>query len=237
MVGVLVALGGPLPACASAGPTQQGGQQGGPGPFTAALAPPRDESYRPFYTHALAVALARWADALNGIGLRTPAPVALVVQECETAAAPASKTRAVACYQRIAELLAPIGPTDDLQLAGTTLFLLGHELGRILIDVLDLPVTGGTAVAADQFAALILLSDSRDGGALLRGPALALWRSGQSERGVRLFCWIYGASAPDGTKLVEDRYLSAERAQRCPTEYREITTHWQSLLAPHGAHP
>ncbi len=232
---MLVALAGPLPASPSAAPAPQHGH--GPVPFTAALAPPRDATYQAFYTHGLAAALAQWADALNEIGLRTPAPITLLVEQCDTRGALPRKTRAVVCYQRLAELLAPLGAPDDLQSAGVALFLLGHALGRILIDELALPVAGAAAVAADQFAALVLLSDRRDGGALLQGPATALARSGESERGTRLFCWMYGAFPADRAKLVGDGYLSTERAQRCPTEYREIATRWQTLLAPHRADP
>jgi hypothetical protein len=46
---------------------------------------------------------------------------------------------------------------------GTLNFTLHHEVGHALVDILDLPITGGEEDAVDQLAAVVLLSSENDG--------------------------------------------------------------------------
>jgi len=45
---------------------------------------------------------------------------------------------------------------------GTLKFTMHHEVGHALVDILDLPITGGEEDAVDQLAAVVLLSSDND---------------------------------------------------------------------------
>jgi len=46
---------------------------------------------------------------------------------------------------------------------GTLKFTMHHEVGHALVDILDLPITGGEEDAVDQLAAVVLLSSDNEG--------------------------------------------------------------------------
>jgi hypothetical protein len=65
---------------------------------------------------------------------------------------------------------------------GTLKFTLHHEVGHALVDILDLPITGGEEDAVDQLAAVVLLSSDNDGDieAVLDAAYTKLLRSQQT---------------------------------------------------------
>lgn len=56
-------------------------------------------------------------------------------------------------------------------LAGTTLFILLHELGHGMVDLFDLPITGREEDAVDQFAAITLIDSDEEDDTLEERPS------------------------------------------------------------------
>jgi Putative metallopeptidase len=134
---------------------------------------------------------------------------------------------------------------------GALNFVLIHELGHALTDVLNLPITGKEEDAVDQLATFILSAgdDQNEGTALQgalyfslearqRGPiagqsAFADEHSFNEQRYFNIVCWVYGHNREAYQALVDVGFLPIERAQRCPGEYAKIAKSWSSLLAPY----
>lgn len=139
----------------------------------------------------------------------------------------------------------------DDAVVGATVFVLFHELGHALIDVLDLPVTGKEEDAVDQLS-LFMLTDGTDEGekaALDGARALLLAASSDAtsvddlpfwdehslgqQRFYNIICGVYGQNPQKYAALVEEGVLPEERAERCEGEYAQIEKSWIRLLAPH----
>ncbi|MHA4853310.1 DUF4344 domain-containing metallopeptidase [Rhodococcus sp. MSC1_016] len=152
------------------------------------------------------------------------------------------------------------GRTDyfDLYFDGVTRMIAFHESGHMAIDVYALPATGREEDSADQVGALLQLTTPGPAGvagvaaaadfwfdiasdpASLNAQAFADNHSLNQVRGYNLLCWDYGA-LPDvlGVLLAEPGepeqkgQLPADRAGRCPEEYRQMLKSWTTLLEPY----
>ena len=138
-------------------------------------------------------------------------------------------------------------------------FMMLHELGHALIDMLDIPSTGREEDAADQLAgSIMLLNKTREetaeqvadnlnmaavffqigsgsGSAAPDRSAFADEHSLGEQRYYNLLCLVYGSDPARYLRLVTDGGLTVERAERCPEESRRITHAWAKLLVPHLA--
>lgn len=183
-------------------------------------------------------------------------PVELAFDQCgEENAFYSPELRSVAfCYEMfdlIAEAAAAIGEDDDQVegiIAGTFTFVLVHELGHALIDVLDLPITGREEDAADQLAVISLLEDTTEAGAvavtnaalfflrldprILDELAFADEHSLGRQRFFNIVCWVYGQNPTAQADLVSEGVLPPSRATQCPAEYRRMANAWEAILAP-----
>jgi hypothetical protein len=172
--------------------------------------------------------------------------IRLVAADCGRANAfydPHNRTVTV-CHELVA-LIAATFP-GDRYLRHVYLYVVMHELGHALIDVLDLPVVGREEDAADQFAALFFIDVAdRDLGAVMgvvlaaqfvrRTPAdrTAYWDNhafGEA-RYYQLMCLIYGGAS--ATRDVVAQVLPPERAPQCIAEYGQLRRGWNRLLAPY----
>ncbi len=124
-------------------------------------------------------------------------------------------------------------------------FILFHEVGHALIDVLDLPAVGQEEDAVDQLATLFFAEE----------PILAMWAAvfwGQStnmsrgrfvsmgsfadqhdlteQRFFNIVCWTYGADPLVRGYVAEKLRLPAQRAQSCQQEYTRMQSAWEHLL-------
>jgi hypothetical protein len=83
--------------------------------------------------------------------------------------------RVTLCYELLADLSRRFRrmPQSDILVAGTTAFVLLHEVGHALIHVLDLPTTGREEDAVDQLATLLMLGEGPVGDSL--AFAAAAW--------------------------------------------------------------
>jgi hypothetical protein len=161
----------------------------------------------------------------------------------------------VLCYEfvdNMARGFAPYARSDSAITTAvwqTTLFVVYHEIGHGLIDILDLPTTGREEDAADQLATLLLLNGGEGGrdaalqGAVWfwlaaqgRGPRAPLWdeHSLDQQRYYDILCWVYGANPQAHQQLLQPGWgLPSERAQRCPAEFQRMSKAWNAVLTKH----
>ena len=191
---------------------------------------------------------------------RLPREVALTSASCGQSNAfyqPAT-SQVILCSELVDEMLGALqqARTDpsviQLALLAQVVFVLFHEVGHAMIDVLDVPVIGQEEDAADQLAA-IFMSDE---------PILAMWAAefwksrsaGQTggyisnsqfadehdlsqQRFFNLICWTYGADPLVRGYVAQHAGLPSERAQRCQNEYARMRSGWERLLGGHLADP
>jgi hypothetical protein len=147
-------------------------------------------------------------------------------------------------------------------ITGFMFFILFHELGHGLVDVLQLPVVGPEENVVDEFAAITLISLGREGGI---GPQIAtiaavgfarMWASSRGQAGhditklpywdehpleiqrfYNLVCLVYGSAPEQFARLLEVVPLPETRAQRCVVEYQKKAQAWAALLSKHLRSP
>jgi hypothetical protein len=137
---------------------------------------------------------------------------------------------------------------DELveRVTDTTYFVLYHEIGHGLVDLLHLPVTGKEEDAVDGLAAAILIpSGDTAVRQVLRSAELFQLLGASREKNAEAFadehslgeqrfyqlsCWIYGSNPVKYSYVVENGYLPDSRAARCEDEYKQNVTSWQELL-------
>ncbi|HEX8275129.1 MAG TPA: DUF4344 domain-containing metallopeptidase [Longimicrobiaceae bacterium] len=226
----------------------------GTGSFRVAYAPPRDGRLAQWERFARDTRLLEGTAAdLNG-WLALPTPVTLSFAGCGEANAyyDGPTRRVVMCWELLDALGQVYGdratPEErERAILGAAEFLLYHELGHALIDVLDLPALGREEDSADQFAAYVLVDGTADGERTAMDGAVALGRfdeefddmafADEHSLGVQRFynvaCWVYGRDPAAHARFLERGTLPPERAERCPGEYQALVRGWDRLLAPY----
>ncbi len=137
----------------------------------------------------------------------------------------------------------------EAAVAGSFLFTVFHEVGHALIDVLDIPFTGREEDTADSLAAWWLIDgdegeESAIAGALsfytdpaeqtaLEESDFADEHSISQQRYYTLTCLVYGSDTEKYASLLEDEWLTPERAEQCPGEFERLTSTWYTLLDPY----
>jgi hypothetical protein len=155
------------------------------------------------------------------------------------------------CYellQHLANVFAPDGAWTTEQreaVDGAATFILMHEVGHALVDVLDLPITGREEDAVDQLAAMMLINTGDKGATAALNGVRAI-QPGQNavydnsdfadehslgpQRLFNIACWIYGSDPRKYGAMVSGGGLPAARARRCPGEYERLSKAWMRLL-------
>jgi hypothetical protein len=136
-----------------------------------------------------------------------------------------------------------------------------HESAHALFDYLEVPILGREEDAADQIAALFLLSlPPAEAGPLIAGVAatyldeagyasvkhlrrkrlrlssaqpLADVHGTPVQRLYNLMCLAYGSDPARYGAIAASGALPAERAEGCEDEYRQVMRAWTKLLLPH----
>jgi len=131
-----------------------------------------------------------------------------------------------------------------------------HELGHMLIDLYDLPVTGREEDVADQLSAFLLLAPDADGhvdqedvqaardiagvyglyaqnNGALEKEAFADVHTMDQARSYNFECWIYGSNPEANADIVANGQLTEDRADGCVDEYDKLARAWSELLTPH----
>lgn len=196
-----------------------------------------------------------------------PRPLKLVTAECGNVNAYYSpdKTLVVLCYEMIQTLLVRgIALQEANQfpenfpiryLQANLRFIVIHEVGHALVDLLDLPITGREEDAADQLAAWMMLKNvdtSESFGTLAMNMQMAadFFAAGAQQyeiahyadvhslgeqRFFNIQCMIYGHDPARFLRIVTSGSLPEERAHGCPEESKRITNAWTALMEPHLA--
>jgi hypothetical protein len=135
---------------------------------------------------------------------------------------------------------------------GKTLFVMGHEMGHVVINELDLPVLGREEDAADSFAIIMALQlrsefSERVLMETARGWFLSSYRDKKAktarsyygehsldrQRAYHVVCMMVG-SDPDRFKaLAREAKLPEWRQTSCGRDYRNAVWSWEKALKPH----
>lgn len=240
--------------------------------FTYQYLPPENPDLRYAYQWATDTHLLSRIPEVDGLDgmLVFPRPLRYVAAQCGMVNAFYTKDKGavVLCYELIDSItkmgsaLAK-GASDPKALTvefvrNNLRFILLHESGHALIDLLDLPAVGREEDSVDQLAAVLLLSnaDKRESrNEIARVLQLsATWfkvnAAGTKGDDVRVFadehaldaqryfnilCFVYGRDPENFHGIVDQGLLPKERAVRCPSESAKITRSWSRLLLPHFA--
>jgi Putative metallopeptidase len=163
------------------------------------------------------------------------------------------------CYEYLDEIRknvpkettrAGITPADAV--VGQFFYVVAHEFGHAVFNMLEVPTFGGAEEIADQFSAYMMLLLGKNearrliGGAaysykaVLENPNVFLPIKAFSDvhgmpaqRFYNLLCMAYGADPVMFKDIVEDKYLPKEWAADCGRSYHQVAFAFQKLIAPH----
>jgi hypothetical protein len=163
------------------------------------------------------------------------------------------------CYEYLDDILksAPkdlalggLSPVDAV--LGQFYYVVSHEFGHAIFDVLQIPSFGASEDAADQFSTYMMLHLGKDDASrLIAGAAYSYKNNIQSsavilplrafadmhgvpaQRYYNLLCIAYGADAKAFARVVDEGLLPPERARGCGHEYSEVAYAFTKLIAPH----
>ena len=140
---------------------------------------------------------------------------------------------------------------DPEELAQTILnlteFVLYHEVGHALVDILDIPVLGKHEDAVDGFAAILSTIWDLDEIALSAADVMnataslsagtditdaEFWDSHSldEQRMFTIFYLIYGSNPQEHSTLLKDIGMPAEQSDPCQYNYQETLRNWSRVL-------
>jgi hypothetical protein len=167
------------------------------------------------------------------------------------------------CYEYLASLVkyapketTPAGVTHSDAIVGQLLFVVAHEMGHALFELLEIPVFGREEDAADQFAAYFILRLGNERAPALIGGAAYAYQGfmkdfaenpkiavpletfssthgAPEERFYNLLCTAYGSDPDRFGYVVENKYLPKTRSGNCRYEYKVLTKAVRSQILPH----
>lgn len=155
----------------------------------------------------------------------------------------------VLCYGFLSDLETDSQMAESSDFAeGALKFILLHELGHALIDLLDLPVIGGEEDAADRFAITFMgqsanLARWMPGAANFfqqrpsnpkRSASFAGVHPVSEQRFYTILCGFAGGQPQVFEQMVAPDVLPTGRHQRCAEEYDQAKRAWNELLRPHS---
>ncbi len=218
---------------------------------------PKDPAHRPLYEEVRERrVLEQLAEVLAVV--RLPKPLTLRFAGCDgesNAWYEPEDGSVTFCYEYLADIrkAAVTGRLGKVPLQdaidGPTVFVLLHETGHAVFDLLKVPILGREEDAADSFAALTLLRLGK-GVALrmLRGAAWSYAHEAHarkmdesdfadvhgldSQRYYNILCLAYGSDSEYFAGAVKDGKLPPERAEGCADEYHQALFAMQKLVAP-----
>jgi Putative metallopeptidase len=238
--------------------------------FSYEYVKPKSADLESFYTLARDGDLLRKLPEIQAIDglLMLPKPIKFVTAECREPNAFYSPERGevVMCYEtmkvlfeRGKALAADQKLGDDYAqryLRANLRFILLHETGHALIDLLEIPITGREEDAVDQLATTLMqrfagmnessieVTDNLRMAAnwfLVRSTgqynldAYADEHALGEQRYFNLQCLLYGSNPARYLSIVTSGDLPETRAKSCPAEARRVSKSWIRLLLPHVA--
>ncbi len=135
---------------------------------------------------------------------------------------------------------------------GQFFYVVAHEMGHAMFDLLDVPLFGRAEDAADGFATYMMLDLGKDEAQRLilgaaysyreyvKNPRVCLpliafsdAHAAPMQRFYNLLCIGYGANPTLFADFVKKGFLPQNRADSCRTEYNEVTYAFHQVIAPH----
>lgn len=208
-------------------------------------------------------------DGLDGLFV-LPRPLRYVTAQCGAVNAfyNSKLSAVILCYEmidslrQIGEALSK-GASDPQALTvefvrDNLRFILLHESGHAMIDLMELAAVGREEDSVDQLAAVWLLSHvetnetqndiarvlqlaatwfkvNSASSEKLDASVFADEHSLDAQRYFNLLCMVYGLSPDANQGIVDKGMLPKERAARCPQEATKINRSWARLMLPHFA--
>jgi hypothetical protein len=250
-------------------PGAQGGKVGGPA-FAYAYLPPVSPELDAIHRRVLDADLWRQVPELQAIDgmFALPRPLRYVTAECGEFGAfyHPGEAEVVLCYETLRTLYEhgqahqrELGLGEDHSLhyvRANVRFIVLHETGHALVDLLDLPVTGRQEDAVDQLAAILMLRfagldespDEVAGNLRLAANWMLSDSTGAydldayadehalgEQRFFNLQCLVYGTDPDAYAGMVAAGELTAARAAGCARETRGASRAWVRLLVPYLA--
>ena len=191
---------------------------------------------------------------------RLPIELTLRTGSCEGVAnAWYDRPEVSVCYEYVHEIMQSVGkeqtsagvPMVDAMM-GQFFYVVAHEMGHAMFDILEVPVFGNEEISADQFAAYIMLQFGKDHSrALITGAAFAYnmyvqnpqvraplaafsdVHAAPAQRFFNLLCLAYGADPVLFADFVGKGYLPKSRATNCKREYDQVAFAFRDLIVPH----
>ncbi|MFQ6313011.1 DUF4344 domain-containing metallopeptidase [Lysobacter capsici] len=238
--------------------------------FTYEYVSPRNPDLLPMYNMAREIDVLKQLPEVNQLDgwLTLPRPIHYIAAECGTVNAFYAKDKGdiVLCYEMLEFLVrqgaamtqANGGSTRDQlnYLMANLRFLMLHETGHALVDMLDLPSTGREEDAVDQLATTLMLSfvsaDESAGDIAQKLQLAATFfiatddgqhdmatyadeHSVGAQRYFNLQCMVYGHNPGKYLRIVTSGRLPEARALRCEEESKQITRNWMRLIEPNIA--
>ncbi len=192
--------------------------------------------------------------------MRLPRPLLLQTQSCKGMVNAWYERDVIrVCYELVddiwkkgAEKTTPAGIAPIDTMVGPFVFVVLHEAGHALFEMLNLPVIGRAEDAADQFATYFMLLFEKDearrlitGSAyrykadvmapttMLAQQAFADEHGLPAQRFYNLLCMAYGGDSVLFADFVTEDYLPETRAERCRTEFVQVANGFAALLSPY----
>jgi hypothetical protein len=142
-----------------------------------------------------------------------------------------------------------IAPTDAV--LGQFFYVVAHEMGHAMFDMLNVPLWGRAEDAADQFATYIMLQFGKDSARRLIGGAAYSYKNyinnpkvvvpleafsevhgAPVQRFYNMLCMAYGADRETFGDLITNGYLPQARARNCRVEFGEANFAFQQTVRP-----
>jgi hypothetical protein len=252
--------------CVSACPSLA--QEGRPNRVTINYGEPSDARHRPL------LKVLQERDALEKMQsilspIRLPRPLALQTKSCDGEVNAWYESDAITlCYEYLewiwevahkAQRALPV--SGEGALMGPFVELVVHEAGHAIFDYLKIPIMGREEDAADQMAALWILTFGQSRAADLlagivnlylddagyrnlrqlrrsrlhftRGTAQADEHSTALQRMYNVLCLAYGSDPASFSELKDKGFLPADRAEGCESEYAQVVHAYRTLIQPH----
>ena len=235
-----------------------GAAGGATGAIRVEYRPPKDPRHR-----ELADSLRRrqvlepFAEVLSSIKL--PKPLTLALQGCDgesNAWYSPAQGAVIFCYEYVAEMArgGKAKPEDGISAEdardGPFAFVLLHETGHALFDILAVPLLGKEEDAADQVAGYVLLKTGRETARRMMGGAAWMYlrearrrkadesdfadvHGLDSQRYYNVLCLAYGSDPEYFGGMVRKGYLPTERAEGCEEEWGQVSYAVKALLLGH----
>lgn len=197
------------------------------------------------------------ASDLNNMGLMLPENIDIVLGDCQEANAyydPTTRSIKI-CHELIVstaqDFYTKLNMSEEEALENSLLssiFVLYHELGHALIDVLELPATGREEDAVDEFATILLVNTNSPEAAKIVLSA-ALWfgiptesqvpawdeHALNEQRVYSIVCLVYGSNPEQYKFLLEETGMPERRGNGCIGDYEKKVASWKKLLLPYVA--